>query len=143
MDNYLKFEMLGSFALLAGKTGYIIAFLLGGLVLAAIFMPQVRQLWLNLRADEVQVELPSASGEAAGQTTLDLRIITVLGKDGIPAILSPQFVNASVAAPQMESSERVLGVSINDDHRAYPLNLLSRHEVVNDTVGGVPIAVTW
>ena len=43
----------------------------------------------------------------------------------------------------MASDERVLGVSINGDHRAYPLNLLSRHEIVNDTVGGVPVAVTW
>lgn len=129
--------------MLAGKTGYIVAFLLGGLVLAAVFMPQVRQLWLNLSADEVQVELSTGSGVGAGQTTLDLRIITVLGKDGIPAILDPQFVDAAAAIPQMTPTERVLGVSINDEHRAYPLNLLSRHEVVNDTVGGVPIAVTW
>lgn len=43
----------------------------------------------------------------------------------------------------MQSFETVLGVSINGDHRAYPLNMLSRHEIVNDTVGGVPVAVTW
>lgn len=129
--------------MITGKMGYIIASLLGGLVLAAIFMPQVRQLWLNLRADEVRVQLPPTIGSGAEPTTLDLRIITVLGKDGIPAILDLQFVDATAAEPQMVPSERVLGVSINDDHRAYPLNLLSRHEIVNDTVGGVPIAVTW
>lgn len=135
--------MLGGLILLAGKTGYIIAFLLGGLVLAAIFMPQLRQLWLNLRADEVQVRLPPSTGSGNEQTTLDLRIITVLGKDGIPAILDPKLISANAAIAQMSPSERVLGVSINDDHRAYPLNLLSRHEIVNDTVGGIPIAVTW
>ena len=43
----------------------------------------------------------------------------------------------------MTPSERVIGVSINGESRAYPLNLLSRHEIVNDTVGGKAIAVTW
>lgn len=128
---------------MAGKTGYLIATFLGVLVLAAIFLPQVRQLWLNLGAQTVQVQVPDGSNMGTGQTTLDLRIITVLGKDGIPAILSPQFVEAAEAMTQMGPSERVLGVSINGDHRAYPLNLLSRHEIVNDTVGGAPVAVTW
>ena len=121
------------------KMGYIIALSLGVLVVAALFLPQIRQLWLNLRADEVQVQLPPGSG----QESLDLRIITVLGKDAIPAILDPQFITAAEAVSQMEPSERVMGVSIDGEHRAYPLNLLSRHEIVNDTVGGKPVAVTW
>ena len=74
---------------------------------------------------------------------LDLEIITILRKDGIPAILNPLFVSGSEGAEQMVGSERVLGVSINGDQRAYPLNLLSQHEIVNDEVGGVPVAVTW
>ena len=124
---------------MAGKMGYIIALSLGVLVLAAIFVPQVRQFWLNLRAEDVQVQSPLATGEP----TLDLRIITVLGKDAIPAILDPQFISAAEAVSQMKPSERVIGVSINGEHRAYPLNLLGRHEIVNDTVGGKPVAVTW
>jgi hypothetical protein len=43
----------------------------------------------------------------------------------------------------MDPDERVIGLSINGDHRAYPLKLLSRHEIVNDTVGGTLVAVTW
>ena len=43
----------------------------------------------------------------------------------------------------MQANERVIGLSIDGDSRAYPLNMLSRHEIVNDTVGGVPVAVTW
>ena len=77
------------------------------------------------------------------EETLNLKIITILGKDGIPAILEPQFISATEAAEQMVDSERVLGVSINGEHRAYPLNQLSRHEIVNDEVGGVPVAITW
>ena len=56
-------------------------------------------------------------------------MITILGRDGIPVILNP--------------AERVTGVSINGENRAYPINLMSRHEIVNDTVGGKGIAVTW
>ncbi len=43
----------------------------------------------------------------------------------------------------MRPEELVLGLSINGDHRAYSLPFLSSHEIVNDTVGGVPVAVTW
>ena len=74
---------------------------------------------------------------------MSLDIITILGKEGIPSIDNPRFVGPGEADQQMQSFERVLGVSINGDHRAYPLNMLSRHEIVNDTVGGVPVAVTW
>ena len=126
-----------------GKSGYIIAIGLGVLVVAALFMPQIRQFWHNLRAEAVEVPLVAPNGIAQPGETVNLEIITILGKDGIPAILDPQFVSGAEAAEQMVDSERVLGVSINGDHRAYPLNQLSRHEIVNDEVGGVPVAVTW
>lgn len=128
---------------MASKSGYMIAIGLGALVVAALFMPQIRQLWFNLRAEQVEVPLAAENGTALAGETLNLEIITILGKDGIPAILDPQFVSGAEAAEQMLDSERVLGVSINGDHRAYPLNQLSRHEIVNDEVGGVPVAVTW
>jgi hypothetical protein len=125
------------------RTSVIVSIFLLGLVAAVILMPQIRRLWLNLRADEVTIDLPAGNETAAASGILDLRIITVLGKDGIPAILQPQFIDGGEAAAQMRPSERVIGLSIDGDHRAYPLNLLSRHEIVNDTVGDVPVAVTW
>ncbi len=128
---------------MAVKSGYIIAIGLGALVVAALFTPQIRQLWLNLRAEEVEVTVAADNGSAVPRETLNLDIITILGKDGIPAILDPQFISAAEAAEQMLDSERVLGVSINGDHRAYPLNQLSRHEIVNVELGGVAVAVTW
>ncbi len=128
---------------MAGKSGYIIAIGLGALVVAAFFLPQIRQFWHKLSAEEVEVSLAAGNGATLPGETLNLEIITILGKDGIPVILDPQFVSGAEAAEQMLDSERVLGVSINGDHRAYPLNQLSRHEIVNDEVGGVPVAVTW
>ena len=73
----------------------------------------------------------------------DLDVVTVLAKDAIPAIRSPEFVSVADAEAWMNADEPVIGVEIDDDARAYPVAMLSRHEIVNDTVGGAPLAVTW
>ena len=63
-------------------------------------------------------------------------------KDGIPAILKPDFVQTSEAG-FLESSDDVIGIRIGEEARAYPIKILNWHEVVNDTVNGVPIVVTF
>ncbi len=70
-------------------------------------------------------------------------------KDGIPSIDKPRFKAASDAV-ELEQSfgsladvEPVIGLELNGDARAYPLRILIWHEIVNDTVGGVPVAVTY
>ena len=130
-----------------GKSGIFIALALGALIAFVVFLPSLRQWWLKARSEEVTISYPSnfqAGGEvSSGTETRRLNIVTVLGRDGIPAILAPEFIDANAALLDMAPDERVLGLSLNGDHRAYPLNLLSRHEIVNDTVGGVPVAVTW
>lgn len=131
------------FGALAGKSGYIIAFLLIALVAAVFLLPQIRQSVLKLRSQQVTIARTPGQAGNGGDSVVSLDIITVLGKDGIPSIDNPRFVGPGEADQQMQSFERVLGVSINGDHRAYPLNMLSHHEIVNDTVGGVPVAVTW
>ena len=72
-----------------------------------------------------------------------LKVITVLPFDAIPAILDPSFVTGDDAREQYSSDEMVLGLSIGDDPRAYSIPYLSSREIVNDVVGGVPVAVTW
>ena len=63
-------------------------------------------------------------------------------KDGIPSIDRPQFV--PVAETQnLGPKEPVIGLTIEGDARAYPLRVLTWHEIVNDEVGGVPVAVTY
>lgn len=62
-------------------------------------------------------------------------------KDGIPALDSPQFV--SLAETQFGDDELIIGLEINGDTRAYPYAILNWHEIVNDVVGGVPVAVTY
>ncbi len=73
----------------------------------------------------------------------EYELVTLLPRDAIPAIDDPQFLTAVEADEQYNPEELILGVAINDEARAYSLPLLSNREIVNDTVGGVKIAVTW
>lgn len=73
----------------------------------------------------------------------DYELVTLLPRDAIPAIDNPQFLSASEANEFYDADELVIGVEFNGDARAYSVPFLSNHEIVNDTVGGVKIAVTW
>ncbi len=64
-------------------------------------------------------------------------------KDGIAAIDSPQFVSVSDADAWLEPQEPVILVEIGGDARAYPIQILTWHEIVNDTLGSVPVSVTF
>ncbi len=63
-------------------------------------------------------------------------------KDGIPSIDSPIFANVQ-GSHFMSDSDTVLGVEINGEVKAYPLFILVWHEIINDNVGGTPVAVTY
>jgi hypothetical protein len=63
--------------------------------------------------------------------------------DGIPSIDNPKFVTVQEAGTFISDSDLVLGVNVNGDVRAYPLSILVWHEIVNDKVGGIPVAVTY
>ncbi len=67
----------------------------------------------------------------------------LLPRDAIPAIRNPSFVSAAEARAFMRDEEPVMGLVLGGEVRAYPLWLLDGHEIVNDTVGKVPVAVTW
>ncbi len=86
---------------------------------------------------------PAALAGANPEEGRKLKIITLLPKDGIAAIFNPTFVNAEEASSQLAPDDLVIGVSIGGEHRAYGVAFLSSHEVVNDTLGGRPITVTW
>src|SRR5438128_6605927 len=63
--------------------------------------------------------------------------------DGIPAIDRPAFVSPAAAAAWLAAREPVLALEVKGDARAYPLQILMWHEIVNDVVGGVPVTVTF
>ncbi len=70
-------------------------------------------------------------------------VITVLPRDAIPAIDKPNFVPVSEAMSFMREEEQVLGLAEGKEAKAYSTWLLNHHEIVNDTLGGKPVAVTW
>ena len=64
-------------------------------------------------------------------------------KDGIPSIDAPSFVSTEAAREWVEPQEPVIALVVEGTARAYPLQILTFHEIVNDRVGGVPVAVTF
>ena len=63
-------------------------------------------------------------------------------KDGIPPIDTPAFLPVSEASG-LDAKEPVMSVVIDGEARAYPLRIMIWHEIVNDTLAGRPIAVTY
>ncbi|MHC8509329.1 MAG: DUF3179 domain-containing protein [Rhodospirillales bacterium] len=78
------------------------------------------------------------------KTTVDLNEILSGGppKDGIPSIDDPKFVPVA-EAEDLSDTDPVIGVIVGGEARAYPLRVLTWHEIVNDEIGGVPVAVTY
>jgi hypothetical protein len=64
-------------------------------------------------------------------------------RDGIPSIDDPKFISPEDAAEWLAENEPVIALEIEGDARAYPLQILTWHEIVNDTVGEVPVLVTF
>jgi hypothetical protein len=64
------------------------------------------------------------------------------GKDGIPAIDDPKF-EAVASVDWLEPKEPVIAFGIGEDWRAYPIQILVWHEIVNDTVADTPVTITF
>ena len=65
------------------------------------------------------------------------------GKDDIPSIDNPKFELVEQADQWLEDREPVQVANINGDARAYPLQIMIWHEIVNDVVGGEPVVITY
>ena len=64
-------------------------------------------------------------------------------RDGIPALLDPQFISAKEAADSLKPGDKVIGVSMGGKARAYPIRILNYHELANDRIGDTPLLVSW
>jgi len=95
------------------------------------------------RSSETVLDDRSGDENSRSSDPQPLEIVTLLGFDAIRSIENPRFVEPTEADETYDSEELVLGVEIAGDARAYSVPLLSRHEIVNDVVGGKPIAITW
>ena len=66
-----------------------------------------------------------------------------VGRDGIPPIDNPSFVSVAEADEWLGDTEPVIALDLNGEAKAYPLQVLTWHEIVNDELAGVPIAATY
>jgi len=64
-------------------------------------------------------------------------------KDGIPAIINPKFTTISESSEWLAQNEPVIYVNIDGIAKAYPLQILMFHEIVNDKIGDVPVLVSF
>ena len=63
-------------------------------------------------------------------------------RDGIPALTRPSMLAASEVS-YLKPADRVLALSLNGESRAYPIRILNWHEVVNDTIGGRGVVISY
>ena len=63
--------------------------------------------------------------------------------DGIPSIDAPEFQSIQSASQWLQPNDVVLGIERHGEAKAYPIRVLNWHEIVNDTIGGTPIAATY
>jgi hypothetical protein len=108
--------------------------------LAWLLIPTAQYLIVGPNIETEIISLPDVAGTVGVR---DLELVTLLGRYSIPAIWEPEFVTAFEADQWMAPDEPVLGISIGGEHKAYSIKMMSRHEIVNDVVGGQPVAVTW
>jgi len=132
----------------------------GGILLAAIAFSVVGVAW-NLRGlwDPAR-ERPRGDGRTVESYGFDLSTLLVpreaivssgMVADALPALVDPEAITPREVALMAEvergkylvPSDKIIGVAIGDESRAYPLRVLVWHEIVNDVVGGVPIAITY
>jgi Protein of unknown function (DUF3179) len=86
---------------------------------------------------------------AGWKTDFDRRLVPLAefasggpGKDGIPALDEPRFVPGE-EVDFLEPEEPVIELRVGEEVRGYPIQILIWHEIVNDEVAGVPVAVTF
>ena len=96
--------------------------------------------WLLGAIDPVMTEF--FQGEDPGKIRTEEIVWGGVRVDGIPPLENPAFRPAA-DVDYLEPDDLLFGVSINGDHRAYPLRILDWHELANDVVGGVPVSLVY
>ncbi len=64
-------------------------------------------------------------------------------RDFFRVITKPEYFAVDEAGGSMLDDEVVVGLEIDGEYRAYPINYLNDHELVREEIGGLPLLVTW
>jgi hypothetical protein len=94
-----------------------------------------------------ETQTPMADGNTQinprAPTTGEYSFSQLLPLDGIRPVYDPQLVSPSAVQDLLQDDELVLGISIKDEAKAYPISVLRFREMVNDEMAGIPTLVTW
>ena len=133
----------------------------GGWVLVLMALVTVGIVGWAIAPAVLRLVTPSpGNGKTIESYQFDLSNLKLADKTFIPAMqhrdMSPVLTNPKILSveeldakntvqrnPFLVSSDLVVGITLGGETRAYPLHLLNVHEVVNDTIGGIPIVVFW
>lgn len=143
--------MNGSERLFTFKSG-------GWVVLAAVLVSMALTSWAIMPV--LLKQRPPGDGQNIESYGFDLSTLLIpaseiatpmLHRDMLPRLDDPRTITAAQAwaineeqrGKYLVTSDRVVGVVINGEARAYPISLLTVHEIINDTLGGRPITVTY
>lgn len=64
-------------------------------------------------------------------------------QDAFPVLFNPPMGTAKEGDRILQPNEWVIGIAVNREARAYPVDVMGFHELLNDVVGGTPITVCW
>ncbi len=134
--------MLRRLALVSGTVAGLLPWLAGLAVFLIAFIIFAQRFGIFGQTIELPANSVLIASDVEGRS---VEAFTFTARDGIRSIDNPRFVTAQEAdgRGEMVPTEFVMGLSINGESKAYPVNVLSRHEIANDVVGGVPVAVTF
>ena len=103
--------------------------------------------YLRFKQALYAAQLPEIAAflDPLAERTIDAREVVWGGVvvDGIPPLESPRHVRPEAAADWINGSDLVVGAEVNGDARAYPFRIIAWHEMVNDTIGGVPVSLAY
>jgi len=98
----------------------------------------------SLDVDTSKAVVPLAEIHRGGPPPQGIPAIGFPGMDGVaPATVDPTFVSQDEASAWLGGREPVILVDLGGERKVYPLQILMWHEIANDRVGGVPVAVTF
>ncbi len=138
----------------AGTLRLLLLLLLLSLLLIALVICSA---FTRRMSDSLEVQVSRLNGfELEGALIpVDHILSGGVSRDGIPALTMPAVIDAEELAeinfelernghgPFLSPGQRVIGVTVNGESRAYGINLLTWHEIVNDVIGGVPLAIVY
>lgn len=139
------------------KSSIIILSILAGAVAIVLWQRFIRDDFNLSKGGEIKKEIVSIASEDQTFSTKEIMVTNsikhsvpfdeIIGggppKDGIPSIDSPKFVSVSGANEFLKDNEPGIALSIDNVERFYPFQILVWHEIVNDTINGKRVLVTY